>query len=131
LAKVTGPSGWSFQIDVEYRLIDNGDSVQAVAGDRVVYLSALHVDTPSGKPSAVQLRRVASRSLRSNQQISHVASGVEGDAEIRNEKGSVALHGYMCATGTVATCVISFLAPDDGVWAESVWRSLAYESDSV
>lgn len=124
MVQVTGPGSWRFNLDVEFQLIDNGDSVQAVAGDRVVYVSSMRVGAVAGAPSAAQLRLTASRTLRSTERMSHVGQDVEGEAELRREANSFVLHGFMCAPGTVATCVISFGVPDQAVWAESLWRSL-------
>ena len=124
MIQVAGPGSWRFNLDAEFQLIDNGDSVQAVAGDRVVYVSAMRVGAVAEVPSAAQLRMTASRTLRSSERMSHAAGGVEGEAEVRREADSFALHGFMCAPGAIATCVISFRRPGQAEWAESLWRSL-------
>ena len=124
---MNGPGGWTFDIDAEFQLIDNGDSMQAVAGSRALYVSAMRVTAANAAPTAAELRATASRSLRSRERLAHHGSAVEGEAEIRRDGDSFALHGVMCAAGTIATCVISFDAPQEAAWAESVWRSLTHD----
>ncbi|HEY4216847.1 MAG TPA: hypothetical protein VGM67_06890 [Gemmatimonadaceae bacterium] len=124
MISVIGPGGWRVDLDAEFRLIDNGDSIQAVAGDRVAYLSATRVGDPTGPPAAAQLRRIVSRTMQSAERFQHSEPTVEGEAEIRGEPDSFALHGFMCAAGSLATCVISFGKPQDAAWAQTVWRSL-------
>lgn len=126
MVQVNGPGGWTFEIDAEFQLIDNGDSIQAVAGDRALYLSAMRITAANKTPTAAELLATVSRSLRLTERLSHHAAGVEGVAEIRRDTDSFALHGFMCAAGTVATCVVSFGAPQEAPWAESVWRSLTH-----
>jgi hypothetical protein len=128
LVQVDGPGGWSLDLGAEFQLIDNGDSIQAAAGDRVLYLSAMRVATATSLPSVAQLRATASGSLRSTERLSHRGFAVEGEAEIRRDADSFALHGFMCADGSVATCVINFGQPTDAAWAESVWRSLTRDA---
>lgn len=127
LAQVRGPGGWIFDLAPEFQLIRNGDSVQAVAGDRVVYVSAMRVKAEGDPPSAGQLRETASRTLQSSKRLSSLGAALEGEAEIRHEAESFELRGFMCATATIATCVINFGAADEAGWAESVWRSLTHE----
>lgn len=69
MTRVMGPGRWRFNLDVEFQLIDNGDSIQAVAGDRVMYVSSVRVGAVAGAPSAAQLRPTASRTLRSRERL--------------------------------------------------------------
>ena len=126
MVQVKGPGKWRLDLGKEFRVIDNGDSIQAVAGDRVVYLSAMQISSGTRVPTAAEVRATASRSLRSSERMSHRGHAVEGEAEIRRDAESLSLHGVMCASGALATCVISFKAAEDAAWAESVWRSLNY-----
>jgi hypothetical protein len=119
--KATGH--WSFEIDPEFEVRENEDSVQANAGGRCVYVSSMIVGTAGNPVPAADLRKAAARKLTSGR-ISHVAEKIQGDAEFRVEGETRWLFGVMCANGTVATCVIDFADPGDAAWAESVWRSL-------
>ena len=126
MVQVSGPGGWTFDIDAEFQLIDDGHSIQGVVGDRVFYLSAMRITAVNKAPTAAELLTTASRTLRSTERLSHHASAVEGEAEIRRNDDSFALHGVMCSAGTVAACVISFRSLHEASWAESVWRSLTH-----
>jgi hypothetical protein len=95
---VNGPGGWTVEIDAVFRLIDNGDSIQAVAGDRALYLSAMRITTANKTPSAAELLATASRTLRSPERLSHQVAGLEGAAEIRRDADSFALH-VRCRVG--------------------------------
>lgn len=124
LVRVPATGGWTFIIGSEFEVRDNGDSVQAVHGNRVAYVSSLRVGTPDAPVPAATIRSTAASHLGSGERISHVDHSVQGDAEIRLDEGVSRLHGIMCADGTVATCVIDFPASADRAWAVAVWRSL-------
>jgi hypothetical protein len=121
LPRVRGTGGWSLVVGREFEVRDNGDSVQAVNGDRIVYLSSLRVGSPV---PAAKLRALAASRLGSGERLSHVAPSVQGDAELRYNNGAWQLRGTMAADGTVATCVVDFRAASDRPWAISVWKSL-------
>lgn len=126
--RATGP--WSFVIGPEFELIDNGDSVQAAAGQRVVYISSKSVSSKGVPVNTAEIRATAARSFDSGAVLAHVAETEEGDAQIRQESDSLRLYGTMCSEGTIATCVIDFPDRDDEPWAISVWKSLACTLDA-
>jgi hypothetical protein len=118
----TGP--WSFVVGAEFELIDNGDSVQAVAGDRVVYVSSKSVAQDGAPVGAPEIRSFVAKSFGVGAVLSHEGANEQGDAQLRSEEDSLRLFGTMCSRGTVATCVIDFPDHEDEEWAISVWRSL-------
>jgi hypothetical protein len=120
--RATGP--WSFVIGPEFELIDNGDSVQAAVGQRVVYVSSKSVSSNGVPVGAAEIRASATRSFDSSAILVHVSETEEGDAQIRQEPNSLRLYGTMCSRGTIATCVIDFPDRQHEQWAISVWRSL-------
>ena len=122
--RVRATGGWTFTVGPEFELLDNGDSIQAVHGDRVVYVSSMKAGFPAGPDSAAALREIAARSFGAGPRLAHVGESVQGDAEFRHEGDTTRLFGTMCAPGTVATCVVDFKETGDGAWAETVWRSL-------
>jgi hypothetical protein len=92
----------------------------------------MRIDGPAGVPSATELRRIAARTLQSTERFEHVADGLQGEAEgVCLEADGFALHGFMCAAGTVATCVISFNQSTDIAWAESCGARLGTVHDSA
>jgi hypothetical protein len=129
--KVSATGRWFFTIGREFEVLDSGDSVQAVHGDRIVYVSSLRVGRPEGLARAAQLRATAARSFGTGERVSHVGHAVEGDAEVFLEDDTWHLRGTMCADGTVATCMIEFSSRDEQTWAVSVWKSLACEGGAV
>jgi hypothetical protein len=125
--KVSATGGWTFVVEPQFEVLDNGDSVQAVHGDRIVYVSSLRVGRPEAPLPAAQLRVTAARGfIGLGEHLAHVGDSVQGDAEVFPNGDAWCLRGTMCADGTVATCVIDFRNRDEQTWAVSVWRSLAY-----
>jgi len=122
-SRIALTGSWSILIGAEFEVVNNGDSVQAVAGERTVYVSSLQVGAPVPVPGD-QLRAVASRRLGAGERISHAVSACQGDATVSRVGDKWRLEGTMCADGTVATCMVDFNAAEDRAWAESVWRSL-------
>jgi hypothetical protein len=119
---------WSISVPRSFRLIDNGDSWQAHEGERVVYVSSIAVEDAEGSPTAPEALCVtAARAFgEEGERHSHSAEEVRGVAEIRREADHWQLKGFMCAAGTVATCLIDYLDPRDNEWALAVWRSLEH-----
>jgi hypothetical protein len=103
---------------------DNGDSVQAVHGGRIVYFSSMRVALPGVHLPAEKLRAVAAARLGAGERLSHIGQSVQGDAQIQPNGHAWRLLGAMCAEGTMVTCVIDFPSPNEQPWAISVWRSL-------
>ncbi len=129
--KVSATGTWTFVVGSEFELIDNGDSVQAAHGDRVVYVSSFRVGTPEAPVPASQIRSTAAERLGLGERFSHVVGSVQGDAEIRIDGDVSRLHGTMCADGTIATCVIDFNGADEKAWAVAVWESLLPQGESA
>jgi len=124
-SRIALTGSWSISIGAEFEIVNNGDSMQAVSGERVVYVSSLQVGAPGRQlVPGDQLRAVTARRLGAGERISHIASRCQGDATVSRVGDKWRLEGAMCADGTVATCVIDFRAAEDRAWAESIWRSL-------
>ena len=115
---------WTFSIGAEFELIDNGNSVQAVDGSRVVYVSSLSVGNGGHPVPVTQLRAAALKRLGSGERLSHTSGAAQGDAEILPIDGGWRLQGTMCRDGTIATCVIDYGKESERTWAISVWTSL-------
>jgi hypothetical protein len=122
--RVSATGNWSFLVGPEFELLDNGDSVQAVHDDHVVYVSSFHVDEADAAVPPAKLREAAARRFGSGERFTHVDESVEGDAELFLDDGVWRLRGTMCAPGTVATCMIDLPTLDEKDWATAVWRSL-------
>ncbi len=129
--RVSATGRWTFIIGPEFEVLDNGDSVQAVHDARMAYVSSLRVGGPEVLIPSAQLRATAARSLGSGERFSHVGDSVEGDAELFLDSKIWRLRGTMCASGTVATCMIDLPSLDARDWAISVWRSLRCEGDAA
>jgi hypothetical protein len=124
--KVIATGGWTFIVEPQFEVLDNGDSVQAVHGNRIVYVSSLRVGGPEWVVPAAQRRATAAtRIVGFGERFAHVGDSVQGDAEVFADGDTWRLRGVMCADGTVATCMIDFRYPSEQTWAVSVWKSLA------
>lgn len=124
--KVFATGGWTFIVEPQFELLDNGDSVQAVHGNRIVYISSLRVGGPECPVPAAQLRATAAtRMVWYGKHFAHVGDSVQGDADVFADGDKWCLHGIMCADGSVATCTINFCDPAEQAWAVAVWKSLA------
>jgi len=123
-SRIALTGSWSISIGAEFEVVRNGDSVQAVSGERVIYVSSLQVGAPGQPVPGNQLRAVTSRRLGAGERISHAVGPCQGDATVSRVGDKWRLEGAMCADGTVATCVIDFRADEDRAWAESTWQSL-------
>jgi len=126
LARVRATGGWTFEIGSEFELVDNGDSVQAIHGARVVYVSSRLVGSPDAPVRAEQIRSALAKGLGPGGRLSHAGQSVQGDAQVQRDTDTWRLRGTMCADGTVANCVIDFPGPEAQPWAVGVWRSLLH-----
>jgi len=126
--RVATTGRWSIAIPHGFRLIDNGDSWQAYEGERIVYVSSMAVQDAEGSPTASEALCVtAARALgEGTERHSHSTNTVQGAAEVRREADHWQLNGFMCAPGTIATCLIDYPSPHDEDWALTVWRSLEH-----
>jgi hypothetical protein len=129
--KVLATGGWTFIVGPEFEVLDNGESVQAVHGSRVAYVSSLRVGRPDATIPAAQLRATAARSFGPGERLSHIGESVVGDAELFLDGKIWRLRGTMCARGTVATCMLDLPTLDEQDWAVSLWRSLRCEGDAA
>lgn len=125
--RVPATGKWSLEIGPEFELIDNGDSVQAVHEDRVVYVSSIFIGTAEAGVPVAQLRAATAKRLGSGERVSHLEQAHQGDAEVTPDDAGWRLQGTMCADGTVATCVIQFRDRAEQDWAISVWSSLRWD----
>jgi len=128
--RVPAPGSWTFVVGPEFEIIDNGDSVQAVHGERIVYVSCLAIARADALIPAAALRASAAKRLGSGQRFSHLDDSVQGDAEAFLDEATWRLRGTMCADGTLATCLIDFTAPDNLAWAVEVWKSLRCDEEA-
>lgn len=127
-SRVPTTGGWSISLPRSFRLIDNGDSWQAHEGELVVYVSSIAVQDAGGCPTAPEsLCATATRALsEESERHSYSSEAARGVAEIRRQQEHWQLKGFMCAPGTLATCLIDYPNPQDTEWALSVWRSLEH-----
>jgi len=103
--------GWTIVVPRNFAEIDNGDSWQAHAGMRCVYLSSMRVANANGVVPATALFATASRKLAPPSEAdrhSFEEPGLNGGAQITQTDTGFELKGFTCVDGCVATCVISF-----------------------
>jgi hypothetical protein len=118
---------WTISVPLDFITIDNGDSWQAHADTRVVYVSSMTVETGGSAVLAPVLRATLARSLEpasEGERHELQESGVVGDAQIISTADGFELKGFACTDGDLATCVISFEQRDHREWAVSTWQSL-------
>ena len=53
-------------------------------------------------------------------------SELYGNAVIIKNGNGYQLKGFVCALGSIATCLIDFEIPEDAAWARDTWESLSY-----
>jgi hypothetical protein len=118
---------WKISVPVSFVEIDNGDSWQAHADTRVVFVSSMKVVSAGTPVPASALRATAARRLGPDPEGGRYdleGSDVQGDAQIVRKTEGLELKGFACADGIVATCVINFDRDDQREWAVATWRSL-------
>jgi hypothetical protein len=118
---------WAILVPATFDEVDNGDSWQAYADTRVVYVSSMRVENGEGPVPAAYLRATASGKLAPPTEVERhhfVEPGVEGEAQISGTDGRFELKGFTCVDGCVATCVISFEEAQHRDWALATWKSL-------
>ena len=125
--RATGP--WTFVVGPEFEIVDNVNSVQAVHGDRAVYVSSRSVHDEHGPMAADRIRSMLTTSFGSGERFAHTGRSVQGDAEVVPDADGWLLRAVMCANGTFATCAVNFAHAHQRDWAVSVWRSLSCEAD--
>jgi len=118
---------WLVSVPAEFEEVNNGDSWQARAGGRIVYVSSLMV-LESGTPVPPEsLCASASEKLvpAPDAQRHHFAVGGRvGEVQIARTATGYQLQGSMCVAGRVALCVIDFASADERDWALSTWKSI-------
>lgn len=120
---------WTIALPPGFEHVDNTDSWQAFSGNRVVYVSSIAVGgTDSEVTPADAVHATVARSLAQStgERHSHAAGTLLGEAEVTREGEQWRLKGYMCAAGTVATCVVDYADEPDAPWAIATWRSLEH-----
>lgn len=123
--------GWTIVVPKHFAEIDNGDSWQAHAGARCVYVSSMSVADANGPVPAAALFATASRKLAPPSEAerhSFEESGRHAGAQITQTATGFDLKGFTCVDGCVATCVISFAEQTDRDWAVATWRSLRFSA---
>ena len=118
---------WTISVPSDFTAIDNGDSWQAHADTRVLYVSSMKVQNGGAPIPATVLRATLARSLEpaaADERHQLEESGVVGDAQIIRTPQGFELKGFACTDGDLATCVISFEQDEHRDWAVSTWRSL-------
>ncbi len=118
---------WMITVPRSFTESDNGDSWQAHAGDRCVYVSSMTVANANGAVSAPALFSTASRKLAPPSEAERHAfegPGLHAGAQITTTESGFDLKGITCIDGCVATCVISYARQGDRDWAVSTWKTL-------
>jgi hypothetical protein len=118
---------WTISVPVDFAEIHNGDSWQAHAGSRVVYVSSMKVTNGETPVPAAALLATAARKLApasDAERHRRDEADVQGDAQVISMAAGLELKGFACADGSVATCLIHFDQLDDREWAVTTWRSL-------
>ena len=126
--RVTSAGHWTLSLPADFEEINNGDSWQAVANDRIVYISAIGAKGKDGLLiPAETLCATAGRALDpTREQHRFSTPPLAGVAQLTREDGHSQLMGFVCAAGTVATCVVNFDNESDSEWALTTWRSLRH-----
>ena len=122
---------WTIIVPRNFAEIDNGDSWQAHAGTRCVYVSSMSVAGVNGAVPAAALFATASRKLAPPSEAerhSFEESGRHAGAQIIQTATGFDLKGFTCVDGCIATCVISFVEQTDRDWAVATWRSLRFSA---
>jgi hypothetical protein len=121
--------GWTVMVPADFQVIDNGDSLQALKGGRIVYLSApaLPAGATANRAHAVcdQMSSLFV-GLPPQDLLTHAAGKLEGRAGFFHEGDVWRLKGVMCADGAVAIAVADLPEAKDRDWAISVWRSFEH-----
>ena len=123
--------GWTIVVPKNFVEIDNGDSWQAHAGMRCVYVSSMTVTDANGTVPAAALFATVSKNLTPPSEAephSFAEPGLNAGAQIIQTDTGFDLKGFTCVDGCVATCVISFVEQTDRDWAVATWRSLRFST---
>ena len=127
--RIQAIGAWSISIEPHFKTKHNQDSWQAFDEDRFIYISATSVNDHNGLPvPAKALSQIAKNQLINSDSsiIEFEKSDLFGSAVIiKNEEG-YQLNGFVCALGSIATCVIEYIIQEDEVWAKEVWESLSH-----
>lgn len=119
--------GWTVEVPADFEVIDNGDSVQALKGSRIVYLSAPELPAAASGDGAHALCEQMSALFaivpRKNR-LTYAAGKLEGRAGFFLEGRLWRFKGVMCANGAVSLAVADLPGAKDRDWAIEIWRSL-------
>ena len=99
-----GPKHWDYDIYPDFRLINNGDSIQYINGDesRIIYLSVLIISGSSLLPSKL----------------------FKGEPAITNDANGWQLKGTKRLPNEAIVCVINFVDEKDAEWAKCFFDSI-------
>jgi hypothetical protein len=118
---------WVLLVPANFEELNNGDSWQAHADTRTVYVSSMKAASGGSPVPVAALRATVSRKLgppSAGERHDFAEAGVEGEAQVTSTDAGFELKGFTCVDGCVATCLISFQQPDQRDWALATWRSL-------
>jgi len=121
--------GWTVVVPADFKVIDNGDSVQALNGSRIVYLSAPLLPATAKDDGAHALCEQMSAlfvKVPRKDRLTHTAGALEGRAGFFLEGRVWRFKGVMCARGTVVLAVADLTGAKDRDWAVAVWRSFEH-----
>jgi hypothetical protein len=118
---------WSVSVPCHFEETNNGDSWQAFADSRCVYVSSMKVGGGAKEATAAVLCASAAKRIGTSPPAARLRFAeldLIGEAELKNPEQGFELRGVMCVDGGVATCVISFSEQRDRDWAIGTWQSL-------
>ncbi len=132
--RVPTKGSWTVDIPEGLTHVDNGDSWQAYDERMVVYVSSLSIPDELGsqRPRA-GIAAVAAEEVAACEEADYLSydNGVViGHAAVGPADDGCRLNGYAAADGTLATCVIDFVDPNDRAQVEGIWRSLYCPSEA-
>jgi hypothetical protein len=122
--------GWTVLVPADFKVIDNGDSVQALKESRIVYLSAPLLPAAAKDDGAHALCEQMSAlfvKVPRKDRLTHAAGALEGRAGFFLEGSLWRFKGVMCARGTVVLAVADLEGAKDRDWAVAVWRSFEHQ----
>ena len=128
--RISVAGGWTVVVPADFKVIDNGDSVQALKESRIVYLSAPLLPATAKDDGAHALCEQMSSlfvKMPRKDRLTYAAGGLEGRAAFFLEGRLWRFKGVMCAPRTVVLAVADLDGAKDRDWAVAVWRSFEHE----
>jgi hypothetical protein len=118
--------GWTVVVPADFDVINNRDSLQALKGKRIVYLSAPALPdaaTADGAHALCEQMSALFVGVPPKDRLTHATSELEGLAGVFLDGRVWRFKGVMCAHGAVALAVADLSGAKDRDWAVAVWRS--------